>query len=183
MPDKDAKEKLLQAAIALMQETDDTDSITVRQIAQRAGVGAALINYHYQSREKLLFAAIGEVMVQVMDAFRRIPDPDETPQQRVKSMLHEVCEVGIRHEKLMRIGAKYQLLSQDFTASSYLLPALREAFGSKGEDALRVMAFEIFAITNVILLRGDAVFAFTGMDIHDPAQRQRLVDMLIDIYF
>ena len=182
MSDKDAKEKLLQAAIALMQETEDTDSITVRQIAQRAGVGAALINYHYQSREKLLFAAIGEVMVQVMEAFRRKPDPNEAPQQRVKSMLREVCEIGIRHEKLMRVGAKYQLLSEDFSASSYLLPALREAFGDKGEDALRVMALEIFAITNVILLRGEAVFTFTGMDIHDATQRRRLVDTLIDIY-
>ena len=182
MSDKDAKDKLLQAAIELMREIDDTDSITVRQIAQRAGVGPALINYHYQSREKLLFAAIGEVMVQVMEAFRRKPDPCETPVQRVKTMLREVCEIGIRHEKLMRVGAKYQLLSEDFTASSYLLPALREAFGDKGEEALRVMALEIFAITNVILLRGDAVFAFTGLDIHDPAQRTRIVDTLIDIY-
>ncbi len=182
MSDKDAKEKLLKAAIELMQETDDTDRITVRQIAQRAGVGAALINYHYQSREKLLFAAIGEVMVQMMDAIRRKPNPDETPQQRMKTLLREVCDVGIRHEKLMRIGAKYQLLSEDFSASSFLLPALRDAFGDKGEEALRVMALEIFAITNVILLRAEAVLKFTGLDIHDPAQRSRLVDTLIDIY-
>lgn len=182
MPDKDAKEKLLKAAIELMQETEDTDSITVRQIAQRAGVGAALVNYHYQSREKLLFAAMGEVMVQVMEAFRRKPEPEEDPRQRVKTMLREVCEIGVRHEKLMRVGAKYQLLSDDLTASRYLLPALRDAFPERGEDALRLMALELFVFTNVILLRADAVFGFTGVDIHDAAQRRWLVDTLIEVY-
>jgi len=182
MGDKDAKDKLLKAAIELLEETEDTDRITVRQIAQRAGVNAALINYHYQSREKLLFAAIGEVMVQVMDAFRRPPGPDETPKQRVKSMLLELCEVGMQHEKLMRVGAKYQLMSGEFSPAGYLLPALRAAYPDRGEEALRLMALELFIVTNAVLLHCSTVFSFTGLDIADAPQRSRLVDTLIDLY-
>jgi len=39
MPDSEAKMRIMKAAMELLTETDDADNITIRQIAQRAGVG------------------------------------------------------------------------------------------------------------------------------------------------
>lgn len=183
MSDKDAKERILKAAKELMDETNDLETVTMRQIAQRAGVGVGLINYHFQSRENLLYAAIGEVMISIMDAFRRTPDEGATPEQKLKDMMTALCDAGAHHEKEMRLGSQYQLLSGDFSAAHYLMPALREACGHKhDENTLRLIALQLFTLTNLMLLRSDAFFRFSGADIMDKPQRDRLISQLIDIY-
>ena len=183
MSDNGAKERILKAAKELMDETDNLESVTMRQIAQRAGVGVGLINYHFQSRENLLYTAIGEVMVSIMDAFRQAPPEGASPVERLKAMMTALCDAGARHEKEMRLGAQYQLLSGDFSAAHYLLPALREAYGHRhDESALRLIALELFTLTNLMLLRSDAFFRFSGAHIMDKPQRDRLISQLIDIY-
>lgn len=183
MSDNEAKDRILKAAKELMDEADHLDTVTMRQIAQRAGVGVGLINYHFQTRENLLYTAIGEVMTGIMDAFRQAPPDSDTPKQRLKSMMSALCDAGARHEKEMRLGAQYQLMSGDFSAAHYLLPALREACGDKhSENSLRLIALELFTLTNLMLLRRHAFFRFSGVDIMDKAQRDRLIDELIDIY-
>ncbi len=183
MSENDAKERILKAAKELMDETDNPESVTMRQIAQRAGVGVGLINYHFQSRENLLYTAIGEVMVSIMDEFRQAPPEDASPVERLKTMMTALCDAGARHEKEMRLGAQYQLISGDFSAAHYLLPALREACGNRhDENALRLIALELFTLTNLMLLRRDAFFRFSGADIMDKPQRDRLISQLIDIY-
>ncbi len=51
MNDDSIKERILQATIELMRQ--DTANITVRKIAAQAGVTQGLINYHYQSKDRL----------------------------------------------------------------------------------------------------------------------------------
>ncbi len=184
MSDKDAKERILKAAKDLIAQTDDVCTVTVRQIAQRAGVGVGLINYHFQSRENLLYIAIGEVMIGIMDAFRAAPPPGLSPADRLKQMMIALCDAGARHEKEMRLGAQFQLMSGDFSAANYLLPALREACqGKHDENALRLIALQLFSLTNLMALRHDAFFRYCGADILDKPQRDRLINDLIDIYF
>ena len=49
------KEKLLKATEKLIAGTDDPFKITSRQIASEAGMQAAMINYCFGSREKLIY--------------------------------------------------------------------------------------------------------------------------------
>ena len=44
------KEKLIDAAFSLMEEMDDPFNVTSRQIAERAGTKASMINYCFGSR-------------------------------------------------------------------------------------------------------------------------------------
>jgi AcrR family transcriptional regulator len=183
MSDREAKERILQAAIALMDEVEDSDRITIRQIAERAGVGVGLINYHFQTREHLLYTAIGEYMTQLITAIQQAPSQGGSPVDTLKSMLSSLCDIGMRHEKQMRIGAQYQLQQGDFSAANFLLPTLRQVFaGKKDENAIRLIAFQILVTTNVLLLRSDAFFTFAGMDLRNKEQRNHLLDILIDNY-
>jgi AcrR family transcriptional regulator len=183
MSDSEAKDRILKAAIALMEETEDSEKITVRQVAERAGVGVGLINYHFQTKDSLLFAAIGEYMIGMIEAVKQAPTAAGSPAENLKAMLKTICEFGFRHEKQMRVGSQYLLQQGDFSAANFLLPILREMFaGKKDENAVRLMAFQILVTTNVVLLRSDGFFSFMGMDIRDKAHRERLIDMLIDNY-
>ena len=58
----EARQKILNATCDLLREGVKTQSITVRRIAERAGVGIGLINYHFQSRDKLLNEAVNSLM-------------------------------------------------------------------------------------------------------------------------
>lgn len=42
--DQDARERIIKAATEILNEVSDIDTITVRQIAERAGVGTGSIN-------------------------------------------------------------------------------------------------------------------------------------------
>lgn len=181
MSDIEAKVRILQAAIGLMDEVEDSDRITIRQIAERAGVGVGLINYHFQTREHLLYTAIGEYMTQLIAALQHTPPQGASPVDTLRYMLRSLCDIGMRHEKQMRIGAQYQMQQGDFSAANFLLPTLRQVFaGKKDETAIRFIAFQILVTTNVLLLRSDAFFKFAGLDLRNKEQRDHLLDIMID---
>ncbi len=48
--DKDARERIIEVTLNLLNEVDDIEEITVRKIAERANVGVGLINYHFKQR-------------------------------------------------------------------------------------------------------------------------------------
>jgi AcrR family transcriptional regulator len=180
MTDGDAKTRILKATMALMDETPDSDKITIRDIAARAGVGVGLINYHFQTREKLLYTAIGDYMVMMIEAMHEVPQTS-SPAENLKGMLKTLCDVGMRYEKQMRIGAQYDLMQGDMSAVNYLLPLLRQMH-QKDETVLRVMAFEIIAAINLALLRNDVFFKLTGLNVTDKAQRDQVIDIIVNQY-
>lgn len=182
MSDSDAKQRILKAAISLMDETKDSDKITIREIAGRAGVGVGLINYHFQTRENLLYAAIGEYMLEVISAMRE-SSKSESPVENLKAMLKAMGDISERHEKQMRIGAQYELMQGELSAANYLLPLLREIYmDKKDETVLRVMALDIIATTSLGLLRHDVFFKFTGLNMKDKKQRDRFIDIIVENY-
>jgi len=60
--DFETKERLIQTTIDLLEDVDEVNDITVRQIAERAGVGIGSINYHFQSKDNLLNEAVMQVV-------------------------------------------------------------------------------------------------------------------------
>lgn len=62
---EDTRQRLMAAAVEMI-GARGWDAVTTRQIAARAGVNQALINYHFGTREALLRAAAGAIL---RDAF------------------------------------------------------------------------------------------------------------------
>ena len=70
-----AQERLMAAAIELMAEKPPAQ-ITVRMIADRAGVQHSLITRHFGSRDTLLALAVGQALVDLADEIERAEDLD-----------------------------------------------------------------------------------------------------------
>ena len=184
MPDDalDPKERILQAAIAILAEEDDPESITVRQIATRAEVGIGLINYHFGSKDALLNAAIGELM-QV--EIRSGGDMDATamadPVEGVRTVLKRTTQVAMSFPKLVTLVARQSLLSGNYGAERTLLPLLRAHYGGTlDEPNIRLTAIQLLAPLQAIALRPDDVERFTGIDVNDLAQLNAVIDRLVD---
>src|SRR6187200_2645379 len=87
------KDKILLAARELFEEKG-YDSTSVREIAAKAGVNVALINYHFGSKETLLTDLIEELAaatyVKLTDINKSTSDPEEKLRQTIKLLVDKI---------------------------------------------------------------------------------------------
>jgi AcrR family transcriptional regulator len=180
--DQDSRQSILDTAKTLLDEAADIDKITVRQIAERAGVGIGLINYHFKSRDNLLRIAIGDTMSQTIYA---MDDQDSysglEPSAKLKEMLKELYTFGGRNEKLMRFVLAHELATGNMQAPLLLIPLLREIFQHQKNDMqLRIIALQILYPIQITALHPSAFHLYSGIQLTSPEERNRFIDVLID---
>lgn len=176
-----AKDRIFQAAIDLLIEIDDPETITVRQIADKAGVGIGSINYHFQSRDNLLNQAVTQVLGdQAARWYMQIEEGDHDPVDRLMMLLVDTAATAYRYEKLSRIAISHALLKGNMEPSQLILPLLREIYGkSKDESELRLIAFQLITTTQVLFLRDSAFRLYSGINILDEIQRKKVIETLV----
>lgn len=180
--DTNAKDRIIKATMDILDEVGEPEKITIRQIAERANVGVGLINYHFQTKENLLYKAVSETMsIMAVELQKLNNHKDEEPVQRLKTMLKELCDFTLRYNKLSFMLASYDLLNGDMQTPLYLMPILREIYGeTKDEIEIRLIALEIIATFQVAYIRSQSFQLYIGIDINDKAQRDKLIDTIIN---
>jgi len=180
--DQDARNRILKATAELLEEAGRIDQITVREIAERAGVGVGLINYHFQSKDNLLGIAVGNEMKKMADGFTKAGSlPGVDPVEKIKTMLKELFRFGERHKEYMKYMVTHSVLNGDMQAELALIPLLREIFGeNRDEINLRIIAMQILMPLQVTSLSPQAFHFYSGIDIFDEAQRNKYIDILVD---
>ncbi len=178
----DARSRIMKATMEILDEEPDISSITVRKIAEKAGVGIGLINYHFGSKEKLLYETVNVTMTQMAEEFLGTGKTGELePLEFLKYMLKKLSDFAIRYKKLTQISVSYTLLQGDMETEMYLLPALRAYYGrSRDEMELKLLAFTLITTMQVLYLRADTFRKYSGIDILDEKQRNKYIDFLID---
>jgi len=181
-PEQDARQTIIDTTKALIEEADDTEKITIRQIAERAGVGTGLINYHFKSKNNLISIAIGDVMVNTIlnftnsDAYSHLD-----PIAKLKTLVKALCALIGDSEKLVRFLLHRELVEGSMQAPLYLVPLLREIFGNQKEDMqLRIIALQIIQPIQSAGLNPRAFHMYSGIDLQSAEQRNRFIDTLID---
>lgn len=180
--DPDARQTILDTAKTLLDEATDIDKITVRQIAERAGVGIGLINYHFKSKDNLLRVAIGDIMSQTIHAMNNQDAyTGLEPSARLKEMLKELYTLGGRNEKLMRFVLAHELATGNMQAPLLLIPLLREIFRNQKNDMqLRIIALQILYPIQITALHPNAFHLYSGIQLTSPEERNRFIDVLVD---
>jgi len=180
--DEQAKNRIMKAAAEILNESNEIESITVRQIAERAQVGVGLINYHFKSKDNLISLAVSGEMANIANDFIKAGNyPGLDPVVKMKTMLKELFRYAEKHEKLMRYTVAHSILSGDMQAELFLIPALREIFREeKDEIELRIIAMQILLPLQVASVSPSAFHFYSGTDLFDERQRSRLIDTLID---
>lgn len=178
----EARQRILQAAIQMINEADEPERLTIRQIAARAGVGIGLINYHFRSKEALLKQAIDAAAGDMADQWERSIDTSiADPVERLKALLKTNARVALGNPKFLRIGVLYELLEGDFSVPQILLPLLREISGhQRDEQDLRMLAFTLITTMQVLFIRERPFRKYAGIHVYDEAQRDRAIDRLVD---
>ncbi len=180
--EQDARQTIIDVARAMINETDDIEKITTRQIAQRAEVGIGLINYHFKSKDNLLRIAIGDVMIKTIAGFAQTEAYSKLSAiEKLRVMLKELYALIGRSKKLVRFILTHEVTEGNMQTPLYLVPLLKEVFGNKKDDmALRIIALQIIHPIQVTGLNAEAFRMYSGIDLFEAEQRSRFVDMLID---
>lgn len=176
-----ARERIFEAAIDLLIEIDDPEMITVRQIADRAGVGIGSINYHFQSKDNLLNEAVSHMIGdQAARWYEPLEGAENNPVMRLKKLLVDTSNIAYRYEKLSRIAISHALFKGDMEPAQLILPILREIFGkTKEEGELKLIAFQLVTTTQVLFLRDSAFRLYSGINVFDEEQRKKVIETLV----
>jgi AcrR family transcriptional regulator len=84
-----AKDKIFQAAMELVTKGKTEQQITTREIASKAGVNLALVNYYYQSKENLLSQVVGTMMGDIIEQSNQNSQTGNDAQTKLRNMLGE----------------------------------------------------------------------------------------------
>jgi AcrR family transcriptional regulator len=180
--DQDARNRILKATKEILDETDNIEQITVRQIAERANVGVGLINYHFKSKDNLLGTAVGNEMAKMAGDFLKAGSGHGMdPVERLKVMLKELFQYGEKHKDFLKYTMTHSIINGDMQAQLTLVPILRDIFGDqKDEINLRIIAIQILLPLQVTALSPQAFHFFSGIDLFDETQRNKFIDTLVD---
>lgn len=180
--ENETRERIIGATIELLNELPDVENITVRLVAQRAGVGVGLINYHFHTRDNLISLAIGRIMAEMATAMGSAgANSDDSGVDRIRTMLKSLYTYAEQHEKFIQFLLTHGIVNGDLDAALYLVPMLKEVFPKeKDEIQLRIMALQILLPIQVASINPSAFHHFTGIDLHNVKQRETYIDTLVD---
>lgn len=178
-----AKERILQAAIELTAEEEHVENITIRQIAEKAGVNVALINYYYRSKENLLNQVV-ETMIgnSVKEMFEK-GDEAKDAATRLKAFMINSAVFSFKYHKLWKIAVAAELKQGGRNTCEMAMPLLREIFKDKSEIELRITALQLFIPFLQIFVNPGPYNDYLKTDFFDDKKRRQMINQMADNIF
>ncbi len=185
--DLDTKNKIINVTIDLIKKEKVVSKITIRKIAEKAGVATSMINYHFQTKSNLINRALDFFISTVINkAAEQYQDTDLSPEEKVRIRLKEAAKFLAENPGIARVSILNDLKSGNANDNSSqllksIIAQLKEFYGSgKVELDLKILAQQQLATVQHIFLRADVFKNLTGLDFYDEKQRNELMDKVLD---
>lgn len=115
----EAREALLTAARELMAERG-LPRVTVREVAERAGLQPALVNYYFGGKQDLFRAVVRGVAAEVRDRIATEAMRPGEPGERLGNMLRAVAGAFAEHPYAPRLLFEHVLFAEDDTLDEFV---------------------------------------------------------------
>ena len=183
MKDENQKAALLKATIGLLEEAEQPEKVTSRQIASRAGVNLAMINYYYGSKEALTFQAVSKILDISAGIFQSSGNPSESPKERLRHIFIEICHIVVKYQRYTKLYVPHLLLEDEITLPQLILPEIRDHFGTRrSETECRMIAYEMISFLQLVFYRTDAFMRYTGIDLTKEGTAIELIDWELELF-
>jgi AcrR family transcriptional regulator len=189
MEQKEAiKERILKAAMELLETEGDVPGVSMRRIARRADVAVSMINYHYQSKDNLMVQAVERYIAGVIGASSGEGGQEDSGtidgmrKHLKRAAAFVALNPGISRVSIFQDLEKGSANDNSSRIASSVLQSLRKIYGErKSETELKLLAFMQVAAVQQLFLRAEVFFQETGLDFFKAPDRDRIADMIIDI--
>jgi len=178
------KDKLLDAAFVLMEEADDPLEVTSRQIAAKADVKPAMINYCFGSRENLIYSAFQKQYLDFLKdkEVEKVINSDLPPKEVLKKLHFVVADCLVKNHRFTQAITGYVLFKRDLSQESFSYAYVKKHYGDKKTDAeCKLIAYEMSTMMQLIVYRKEDIKRDFGIDLDNEDELKRYIEMRIDL--
>ena len=182
------KATIIAATIELIKAGDgNIDDISTRSIAERAGVGVGLINYHFQTRQRLMELCVQRIIATTISSYRpHVPDTVRTPLDRLIFHARLIADFLVDNPAVARMS-----ILCDLTAPSTHSNSMTSAMGAGQvlselnvpERERPLLAFALISSMQTPFLYKDHSCELVGYDITEKLQRDEALGVLVGTLF
>lgn len=178
------KEKLMVATLCLMEDKDDPYKVTSREIASKAGVNVAMINYCFESRENLIYSAFQNEyskFLQSSDAIKLI-NSSLPPKEILKGLHFIVAKFLVNNYKFTKAITGLVVFERDLSQDAFSLQyVLKHYDGRKTLSECKLIAYELSTTMQIIIYRMDDFKNSFGIDLTNEDELKHYIDLRIDL--
>lgn len=183
-----ARERIIRCTIDLIREKQDVTAITVRDIAQAAGVGIGLVNYHFGSKDRLVKECVQLIIGEVISSFPGLYQSlDMSPVEKLRFLVKSTASFLASNPGISRVSILSDLTEPSAGDNSVqsmeaYLPVFREALApDKSETEAKIITQAFLGAVQAAFLHAEGHKSFSGIDFFDKTQRDCYIDTLIDV--
>lgn len=183
MKSERTKENIIQQTISLIKETNGAaEDITIRKIAERAGVGVGLINHYFQSKDHLLEVCVQTIISEVISSFRPQACESKEPIEITKYVAKQVMDFLMDNKQISRVSILGDLKQPSVTDNTMktVLGFAKSLSGGQPTDKHTISSFMITSVLQEAFLRKDILKDCIGVDFNSKEQRDNFIDYIIE---
>ncbi len=206
----ETKEKILDVTMALIKERKgDIGNVTIRMIADRAGIGVGLTNHYFKSKELLIGECVDNIMKDIFAGFVSAEETASaeklTPIEATKRVAKSVMHFLLENEEVARVAFLHDAEApdqEDYTARlvnsfAYCMVDRHQLEGMLNNDRIsekmkqqfrehfvseqRRKAFMITASLKDAFLRRNLLSANIGIDLNNPEKCDEYIDEIVEM--
>ena len=206
----ETKEKILETTMELIKERNgDIGNVTIRMIADRAGIGVGLTNHYFKSKDLLIAECVNEVFKDVFAGFVSAEDAhvqeNLTPMEATKRAARAVMHFLLDNEAVARVAITTDLEhpgAEDYTtrltgsfaycmvdrkqledmlSNDRISDRMKQQFREHFVSEQRRKAFMITGALKEAFIRRDLLQSTIGVDLRDSEQCDEYVDELVEM--
>jgi len=175
-----AREKLFKAAVELVSEGKTEKQITTREIARRAGINLALVNYYYQSKENLLGQVVGTMMGDIIARLSHYHNAVTDSRSRLLNMLLVTADAAFEYHSICSIAISAELKSGCINSCALVMPLLKEILPGFNETDLKIIALQLMVPFHHIVLTPEIYSVYLNTDFFDKEKRGEKIEQMVD---
>lgn len=176
----DNKETIIQTTIALIEEKgENLDTITVREISKRAGIGLGLVNYHFGNKEKLIELCVERIINRIVEQFQTIQKKTAgfTPFEKLEYLGSMTFDYLFEHYTVSRISILTDLKNpkpDDNTHRTYAayLPLVAACRPDWDEPTVKRKTYCLISVMQQTFLRYETASAILDLDLSQKENRR-----------
>jgi Transcriptional regulator len=179
--------KIIEVTTGLIQgSSGNINEITIRMIAEQAGIGVGLINYHFGSKEQLIEQCVQKMISKVIMSFRPQTVQELDPVSHLKLTAKLVADFLMDNPAVSRIsilGDQKNPKIRDNTMKTILGFSQSLTNSALSEEKKRLLLFGLTSILQAAFLRKDISKECLGYDFNCKEERDRYLEDMVDILF
>ena len=186
------KEHIIIATIECI-EQKGIQSVTVRDIAEKAGINIAAVNYYFGSKENLLKEALTYSLYSALTQnYEEIDEANPEPYSMIKAFFKDIFQGSLQWPNITKshiygpiIDNNYQGIFVDWlndTADKLTVKVQSINAGNVDTETIKLTMAQMMSALLLWSLMPDLFNRFLGFDFREPRKQDQFIDLLLERY-